>query len=534
MAARKRKQKKIKPVYVIDCETDPFSHGAEIRPFVWGCFDGVTFQTFRETKAMVAFLANGEEKIVYAHNGGKFDYHQPGFLDALMPGQKVMIINGRLAKFRIGNAEFRDSYNILPIALSEYKKDDIDYKKMDRKVRHLHMPEILKYLEGDCRYLYEIVMAFIGKYSQTLTLAGAAMKYWSATRAEGAPQTDSGFYKMLKPYYHGGRVQPFHMGRINEPFSMYDIKSAYPYAMLHQHPYSTVPIVENDPEIVEDQGFYDVHCISRGAFPYRTKDDGLTFPDDDAFRTYQVTGWELRAARETGTIVGERILKGIRFVYKTNFINYVTTFYDMKANAKKGSPEYIMAKLLLNSLYGKFGANPDEYSNFVVEDPAFARAAEEADGCCLAGSLGPWAILESPLYYMQKRFYHVGVAASITGFVRAYLWRAICALGRENVLYCDTDSIACKGTRDDSLTIGKELGNWEAEGRFVNGGIAGRKLYAFLSDKGAWKVASKGVRLSAEQILQVCDGQAVSYQKESPTYSVGQGMRYITRKVKMA
>ena len=38
----------------------------------------------------------------------------------------------------------------------------------------------------------------------------------------------------------------------------------------------------------------------------------------------------------------------------------------------------------------------------------------------------------------KDSFYNVATAASITGFVRAFMWRAIC--DSEEPLYCDTDS----------------------------------------------------------------------------------------------
>jgi len=62
-----------KQVWACDCETDPFDHGAEIRPFIWGLYDGKEFWTFNSTISFVQFVRS-KRIILYAHNGGKFDF----------------------------------------------------------------------------------------------------------------------------------------------------------------------------------------------------------------------------------------------------------------------------------------------------------------------------------------------------------------------------------------------------------------------------------------------------------------------------
>ena len=117
-------------IAVADCETDPFKINRIPAPFVWGYYDGEIYKEFSTTKEFIEFVKN-ENKIIYAHNGGKFDWH---FIkEYIEPEQKIMVINGRLASFKIGNCEFRDSYNLLPVPLSAYQKTEIDYNILDRK-----------------------------------------------------------------------------------------------------------------------------------------------------------------------------------------------------------------------------------------------------------------------------------------------------------------------------------------------------------------------------------------------------------------
>ncbi len=572
-----------KPVAVIDAETDPFGSrddkGQLIvpKPFLWGFDDGERYREFETQKELIEFLSP-QKLLVYAHNGGKFDYHF--FLPFLDSYSDVLIINGRLARFKIGECEFRDSYNILPIPLSGYKKDEFDYSKMDAKCRHLHMPEIRRYLRNDCRYLFELVSKFLATYGNGVTLAGSAMKYWQKQFNQEAPQTSADFYANVSPFYYGGRVQCFRSGIIDEPFRLFDINSAYPFAMLHEHPISTAgsQTGAHDPaEPVIDQSLYTIRAISAGAFPFRQRGK-LLFPGDETQRVYTVTGWEMRAAIETGTATVLEVMERIDYGKTINFATYVDHFYRMKQSAPKESPEYVFAKLFMNALYGKFGANPENYGNFgivpvdkanwFVKPELAEEVLEENPGALdigkhhppwhdgkdgfpsgyywnAAGTLGPWALLQGGLNEAEKRYYNLATAASITGFVRSYLWRQICKIRNAGgtPLYCDTDAIAFSGAGVGSFAVSKMLGDWsdeaEKEGGFIRGGIGGKKLYAFeyriprIKDgkRITHKTASKGVRLTADQIMRVAAGETVLAESEAPTFSVHSDPCFVNRKV---
>jgi hypothetical protein len=96
-------------------------------------------------------------------------------------------------------------------------------------------------------------------------------------------------------------------------------------------------------------------------------------------------------------------------------------------------------------------------------------------------------------------------------------------------LYCDTDSIICEDGAD--LDTGNQLGQWKLEGEFTRAAIAGRKLYALTNAQGEKKTASKGARLSVDEIEAVAKGKTVNYKKDSPSYSLRFGRRYIERKI---
>jgi hypothetical protein len=195
-------------------------------------------------------------------------------------------------------------------------------------------------------------------------------------------------------------------------------------------------------------------------------------------------------------------------------------------------------------LYGKFGSNPDEYKSYMVGEMEYVDDQGEAgEGWRFSGELGPYILLARDLFESQQRYYNVGTAASITGYVRAFLWRAIC--GCSGVLYCDTDSIAA--FRVDHLPngYGKELGQWEKEGEFSRAALAGRKLYAMEYNTNypresknneplpTHKIACKGVRLTPEEIFEVAKGREIVYEPENPIFSVHKAPHFMNRRVRM-
>lgn len=520
-------------IAVADCETDPFKIGRVPAPFAWGYFDGEQYvQFWEDQEGFIEFLKE-QQVICYAHNGGKFDWHF--LLPELEPYDDIMIINGRIAKCFIGMCECRDSYNILPIPLSAYKKDDIDYAIMEKEVRNKpkNKREISAYLQSDCMYLHELVSKFVDTYGMQLTQASAAMSQWKKIN-KVVPHTNREFYDMFSPYYYGGRVQCFENGIIDTNFSVYDINSAYPYAMMFAHPYSKD--FTHVQKFVEGADFYKIRCISNGALPYRGLGatgsfSGLAFPNDKEIREYTITSWEYKAAIDTKTIKNVKVLESYLFDEHITFEAYVQHFYNLRLDAKARGDEAasLFAKLLMNSLYGKFAANPENYRNNMVV-PMDVIAGLHLTGWEFAGELGPWGLAEAPLNEDQQHYYNVATGASITGFVRAMLWRAIHS--SKGVLYCDTDSIAVR-EKGDSVLLGNALGQWKHEGDFVKAGIAGKKLYIFKPDgEGEFKTASKGARLTNAELWQVAKGEEVEYFSEAPTFSIRKTPTFTNRRIK--
>jgi hypothetical protein len=572
-----------RPIATLDAETDPFSktnavNGFIPQPFIWGFYDAgflendTPFRYFEDTAEMIAYVRD-KEFVVYAHNGGKFDYN---YLKQYVEHfDNVSFINGRLARFNIGICEFRDSMNIFPAGLAAYKKMEFDYTILERTQRYKpeNWKKIVEYLESDCVSLFEIVYEFRERYGPMLTQAAAAMRQWGKISAEEIPQTRfPKFYDTFKPYYYGGRVECFDLGVIEKPFKVVDINSAYPTAMLRRHPYS-LTYSQSDGDARDGMeadhvgaSFFRLRCRSRGAFPWKDptgqiEEGALCFPADDVTREFRVSGHELQAAEETGTIDDVEILESFVFDDLTHFTLYVEHFYNERKKAKAAGDKAgdLFAKIFLNSLYGRYAMDSRRYFDYQILPPELigclhrdnAKLWEDEENrvWTFAGYFGPNVLARAPIPEGKWRFYNVATAASITGFVRAYLWRAITQ--SDGVLYCDTDSIAAE---NPAVDLGAELGQWEIEGSFTEAAIAGKKLYGFKYDaatmprdkdgkKVPHKLASKGVKLSYTEIRQIALGGTVRYTPEVPTYRIsgffnketGQReiARYVSRNVTM-
>lgn len=525
----------MKQVYIVDCETQPFDGIRETyAPFCWGVLWRTEaeefFRIFESTKDFISFVID-HEGIYYAHNGGKFDWFF--VTEYINAGSDVLFINGRLAKFTIAASEFRDSYSILPVPLSAYKKDDFDYNLLNDYEKNRDV--IHKYLRNDCFYLADLVYAFRALYGDALTTPSAALKFWAKEQGYKKAEytTDNAAYDAFyRAFYYGGRCESAIKGEVTTAFKCWDINSAYPFAMTHLHPwgYHDTEGTEKD---IEGKSFVTVKAQQTGgAFPFRKQDGGIAFPNDSEVREYAVTGWEFLAAKRLGLLKNYKVLQVRTHNDEVNFRDYVSHFFAIKRTASRDKPEYLLSKLFLNSLYGKFGTDPNSFKQSILADPksgvSFTREGTEFN--FVSQFSKTMALYEGK--NAEPRFFNVAIAASITGFVRAYLLEAISAA--KGFLYCDTDSIFAHSFAGK---VGDDLGEWKLEGGFSRGWFCGKKMYYAVSDTGKAKkdkFAHKGVKLRKADYAKLVSGKEIRYRFEAPSISLKKKtVSYVERKIKM-
>lgn len=533
-----------KKICAIDAETDPFLSGRIPKPFIWGMYDGKNYLTFDNTKDLVEYLAP-KRIIAYAHNGGKFDFM---FLLPFIGETKCQIINGRIVSMFIGLCEFRDSFAIIPEPLRKFgAKKEIDYDKLETAVRHLHMPEIREYLYYDCKILFDAVSQYRNIAGTRTTIASNALSFARKLGID-VGKTNHTFDREMRNYYYGGRCECF-QGGTHKNIKLIDIHSAYPAGMVQHHATGGDRFIQSDLRDMSrediERSFIKLECMSYGAFPKRIHgaDGGLSFPHE--YDLYYVTGWEYLAAKELGLFDNENLLSVTRFEKTITFKDYVTHWFEYKARHDKNIDpvNYTIGKIMMNSLYGKLAQNPAKYYDYKIL-PA-GTPVDHDNGWLLhteydgheihrRESLWKWKFEMGVQWETKTLYKNVATGASITGYVRAVLLRAIHQIGKEHVIYCDTDGLVLSEKADTSkIDIGNLIGQWGVDdAKAPIGHFAGKKLYAVLQSDGKKKIASKGSKLDFDQLERIVNGETIQWSNPAPSFKIDGSANFVVRNIR--
>ena len=539
-----------KIIAVIDTETDPFERGIIVAPFALGVELPDRYLDFIGDDCVDQFFAwlaveslEGREYIFYAHNGGKFDFY---FLFKYMDeNQTPLIMGGRIVKMYFQGQEFRDSYAIIPESLeSANKKTKISYRKFHRSVRHKHMAEIRAYLRDDCRYLYQLVIAFLNRFGDTLTIASAALRTLRSYHGFEQFRTEE-MDARFRMYYYGGRNQCFETGKLKpspgKTWKVWDRNGMYPAEMRDSlHPISNTVTLQDT--IDDDTDFALIVANNRGALPSRSLNGGLDFtvPHGEFYATIH----EIKAGLDTGTLDILEVKHAWAFTRKASFGAFVTDQMERRIREQEAGEliEEKNTKRVSNSSYGKFALNPRKFKQWTMtrgEWPEPRATGVNPNGWALHSQSGDMFIFSRPSP-RKGGFYNVATAASITGAARANLLRAISVAHRP--VYCDTDSIICESFGWSSQE-GKALGQWKLEAEGDMCAIAGKKLYAVFFEEQAIKKAAKGVRfkrdeeddygITPQDIVSICNGSEIIHRNPVPTFKLDGRVLFTDRKIRM-
>lgn len=539
----------------MDFETDPFRFERIPKPFAVECYsDAWTFYAWGDdcVNELMQHLDSVEEPLlIFAHNGGKFDFH---FLHTFIDNP-IKIINARIVECALGIHTLRDSFSIIPIPLKAFDKDDIDYDKMERHRRERYKDEILHYLHKDCTSLFALVSAFVEQFGTRLTVASTAMTEIKKLHTFNTLNTKGD--AIFRQFYFGGRVQCFKSGIIDGPWHGYDVNSMYPKAMRdYKHPVNcSFSVTDTLPNGFDIPYFCHFRGRNNGALPTRIDDaeGGLTF--DVTEGEFFACSHEIQVALKYDLIEIDEIVACYVADETISFGAYVDFWYDRKVTAKRNKDKIgeLFAKFMLNSGYGKFGQNPENFADWLLWRDYGREDEIEAKGYAPVCEFPEFELWKRPAKINDSAFYDVSIAASITSAARAILLEGI--QNAVDPVYCDTDSIICRsfnGAISDTT-----LGAWKHEFEAPRIAIAGKKMIAAydptkplnstMKSKHApdrpinarafdpskaenpVKLVSKGGTLTLADILSVCRGQSVSVASAAPTFSLSRPTRFITR-----
>lgn len=193
-------------------------------------------------------------------------------------------------------------------------------------------------------------------------------------------------------------------------------------------------------------------------------------------------------------------------VYESDYIftDFISYFWKMRKEAtnKVYSKFY---KTLMNSLYGKFGQKSEiweevelEYDNGIYE---YIEVTEDGERKrTMIRSLHGITEIKTGEQLSINSF--PGISSEVTANARMYLWQLINIAGKENVLYCDTDSLFVteEGYKNLQGFVGSELGMLKLEKVFKVLRIHGLKDYEGITIDGKELIKLKGIKYSAVKI----------------------------------
>ncbi len=316
-----------------------------------------------------------------------------------------------------------------------------------------------------CRRDTEITWRFVSEMSDRYeslgldtirsTLPSMALQLFKKFYVQEFPVISPYHKKYLRKGYFGGRVEIYRMGKINGKINHYDVNSLFPSVMIdYSYPDLNSLYTTNKPDFNREGIFRGKVFVPYTYFPclpFRANE--IIFPTG-----YLEGSWaypEIRQLLEDGGNI-VHCEEALEFDESENpFDTYVKFCYKKRLESKHELDKTFW-KLMLNSLYGKFGQNSD-----------LTIISNDEEKVLRTGDVAHANVIWS---------------AYVTSYARLRLLSYLrsCA----SVFYTDTDSLFTF----DNLPVSSELGALKLEGNYMEVEFIGNKLYC-LDDN----VRAKGV-----------------------------------------
>ena len=438
-----------------------------------GHYDGYVHTDFETLHEFFEFLTNkGESQTIYAHFGGKYDFMF--LLEYLFSNSKFSVMSmiprgSGILCFDVLDPRtgvkitFRDSSAMLPHSLRSLCENfNVNHQKLDVDYDSIKCvtPELRTYLAHDCKGLYECIERYfdwklIKDVGSSYTIAGQAMKVLRLFIEEPIPALSSQIDDFVRKAYFGGRTEIFKPLFVPtkkfKTLYCFDVNSLYPTVMREfEYPGRFRRFTyKYEPEYM---GFYDATVeVPEGMYIpplgiVHEVNGGKKF----IFPTGVFSGRWSTIELEYAKSLGVKILKtGKGAIFDSAgfiFRDYVDELYRIRLESPPGTVSNILAKLLLNSCYGRFGLQ---------------RMREMIEVDC--GQLGAIPICElgPPERRMRlvkvpkevESFTNVAVAAWVTSQARIHMHK-IYLQCQDELYYTDTDSLFTTHYFEDAKGLG--------------------------------------------------------------------------------
>lgn len=381
---------------------------------------------------------------------------------------------------------FFDSLKLLNFSVEEVakafnlsiKKLEIDYKAKREKGYKI-TDEEKEYLKHDVMIMSLALEKMFEMKITRMTIASNAMNFFKDTISKKRfeewfkpPLYD----KDLRQAYKGGftYLNEIYRGKEVKEGIVLDVNSLYPSVMY----YSPMPYGEGiyfDGKYVPDKLYnlyiQNITCqfrIKKDMIPTIQIKNNLSFVPTEYLSSSKgesinltLTNVDLKLFLEHYDIYDVSYNWGWKYKSSTKiFKRYIDYWNELKVKATKegNKPLRTIAKLMLNSLYGKFAASPEGRSKIPYLDNN---------------------IVKYKLSELEERTaYYLPISIFITSWARDKTIRSAQAV-YHRFIYADTDSLHLEGTDipENLLISDTELGKWKIESTFKRGKYLRQKCY---------------------------------------------------------
>lgn len=440
-----------------------------------------------------------------------------------------------------GKLCFVDTFNYWKVSVADIGKS-VGFPKLERPEHFNFGPEWKEYCKTDVMVLVKAITNLLAwlednnlgslKYT-TPGIAMSIFKHKFMPDKTIMVHTDDACLKLERDAYHGGLVQPFFIGTIKQKTFKVDVNSLYPAMMKKPYPIRLLGV--HDSMSIRDLKKVLVHngavanvSIESDYDPYPVYYDNRLIEATGKF-TVPLCGAELIHALDHNHVTKVGRVQVYQMMHI--FDDYVDFFWEMRKKYPKETHamENLFAKLMLNSLYGKFGQQshvwidltpmslqavyslvgmdmPDIYNDY-DNLPVFPIGIEYWTPLGLGCDLTIRTLPNKREMKVLKGEHHESspiIAAYVTAYGRAFMryLRNIC--GWKNTYYTDTDSLITNRKGWENLNREgwidpNKLGSLKLEGESQPTIIYGPKDYVFQG-----RVTLKGIKKNAERICEWC------------------------------
>lgn len=403
-----------------------------------------------------------------------------------------------------------DSLKIIPFSVDKVAKDftkdlvklEIDYHKT-RPLGYEPTPEEIKYLKADCEIMGKALKTIFDSGLNKMTTGSNALYDFK----QGFTKQEYNFLfpeleydSEIRESYKGGFAyvnKQFRNKELGNGF-VYDINSLYPWVMYEKMlPYGTGLAFNEEYKLDEMFPLY----IQYLTCTFKLKDKHVpTIQLKNNYYFKQNEYIENSGTEETVLCLTSVDLKlflkhydvenityhgGWKFRARNDlFKNYIDKWSKEKINAKiaGNKSKYTLAKLMLNSLYGKFGTSPRVRNSYPILTSEGIRYK-----------------LHDP---ETKKALYIPIATFITAYAREKIITE--AQNHYNIFaYADTDSLhLITDTEPATLEISDTiLGQFKKEYSFSKAKFIRAKCYLELLDTGEQQVTIAGMKASIHKYV---------------------------------